>query len=85
MSTYFHQICLYYRCKIQGLDLVLKSINCDKYVPKFKHYGINEYTILHLTASDLRVMDVDENDITSIMNALNVLNKTSDLINLQLS
>lgn len=51
----------------------------------FKDYGINEYTILHLTASDLRFMDVDENDITPIMNALNVLNKTSDLINLQLS
>lgn len=73
------------RCKIRGLDFILKSINCVKYKSKFEEYGINEHTMLHLTANDLRLMDVDNNDIHSILTAVNILNKTLDLSEVRLS
>jgi len=62
--------------KIRGLDLILKSINCENYKPVFDKHGINEHSLVNLTASDLRLMNVDNKDITSIMTAVNVLKKT---------
>jgi len=41
--------------------------------------------MLNLTANDLRYMDVDDNDITKIMTAVNVLNKTINLSEIRLS
>lgn len=80
-------MCLYFnsRCKIRGLDLILKSINCVKYKSKFEEYGINEQTMLYLTANDLRLMNVDNSDIHVILNAVNILNKTLDFKEVRLS
>lgn len=70
---------------MQGLDLILKSINCEKYNSTFKEHGIDEYTMLHLTANDLKYMNISEIDIVTIMNAVNVLNKTLNLSEIRLS
>lgn len=64
------------RYKIRGLDLILTSINCQQYKSLFESYGINEYTIVNMTDSDLKHMNVNEKDIATIMNAINVLNKS---------
>jgi len=64
------------RRKIQGLELILKSINCEKYKSKFENHGIDEYTFVQLSADDLRNLDIDSKDIKPILNAINVLNKT---------
>jgi len=65
-----------FRRKIQGLELILKSINCEKYKSKFENHGINEHTLIQLSADDLRYLDVDNKDIKTILNAINILNKT---------
>lgn len=70
---------------MQGIDLILTSIDCTKYKPTFEKYGINEHTMLNLTANDLRYMDIEDNDISAIMTALNILNKTINLSEMQLS
>ncbi|XP_015376133.1 PREDICTED: uncharacterized protein LOC107170512 [Diuraphis noxia] len=62
--------------KVQGLELILKSINCEKYISKFENHGINEHTLIQLSADDLKSLDVDNKDIKTILNAINVLNKT---------
>ncbi|XP_025193972.1 uncharacterized protein LOC112593681, partial [Melanaphis sacchari] len=63
-------------CEIQGLELILNSINCEKYKSKFENYGINEYTFAQLTVDDLKDLNVDNEDINTILTAINVLNKT---------
>lgn len=74
-----------YRQKIQGLDFILKSINCEKYTSTFVENGINEYMLLDLTANDLRIMGVDQNDVTIIMTAVNVLKQSQDIVDPRLS
>uniref|UniRef100_A0A2S2PWY8 SAM domain-containing protein n=1 Tax=Sipha flava TaxID=143950 RepID=A0A2S2PWY8_9HEMI len=71
--------------KIQGMDLILKSINCEKYKFVFEKHGINEHTMLHLTASDLKYLNVEDKDIQAILTAVDVLNKTLNLSETQLS
>ncbi|XP_050520270.1 uncharacterized protein LOC126893803 [Daktulosphaira vitifoliae] len=73
------------KVKLQGLDLILKSINCENYKSKFVEYGIDEYTMLYLTASDLRQLDVSECDIPVILSAISVLSKTSNYSKVKLS
>ncbi|CAI6345162.1 unnamed protein product [Macrosiphum euphorbiae] len=72
-------------CKIQGLELILKSINCEKYVSKFEKHGINEHTLILLSADDLRTLDVDNKDIYTILSAINILNKTLKNCEIRLS
>jgi len=67
------------------LELILKSINCEKYKSKFEKCGIDEHTIIQLTADDLRNLDVDNKDIYTILNAINILNKTLDYSEIKLS
>lgn len=67
------------------MDLILTSMNCTKYKPTFEKYGINEHTMLNLTANDLRYMDVDKNDIPTIMIVVNILNKTMNVSEMQLT
>ncbi|XP_060867541.1 uncharacterized protein LOC132942874 isoform X2 [Metopolophium dirhodum] len=62
--------------KLQGLELILKSINCEQYISKFENHGINERTLILLTADDLRSLDVDNKDIYTILSAINILNKS---------
>lgn len=57
------------------MDLILKSINCEKYKEKFDEHSINENTFLYLTANDLRTMDLDNNDIPKVLEVINILNK----------
>jgi len=83
--VYLLNLCYKFRCKIQGLDLILKSINCDKYKSKFENYGINEETLLHLTADDLIQMDIEKTDIQIILSAVNILNRTLNLSKIKLS
>uniref|UniRef100_A0A2S2NTT3 SAM domain-containing protein n=1 Tax=Schizaphis graminum TaxID=13262 RepID=A0A2S2NTT3_SCHGA len=71
--------------KVQGLELILKSINCEKYKSKFENRGINEHTFILLTADDLRYLDVDNKDIYTILTAINVLNKTLNNSEVRLS
>ncbi|XP_022170442.1 uncharacterized protein LOC111033820 [Myzus persicae] len=71
--------------KIQGLELILKSINCEKYKSKFETHGINEHTLILMSADDLRSLDVDNNDIYTILNAINILNKTLNHSEIRLS
>ncbi|KAL4103563.1 hypothetical protein QTP88_018924 [Uroleucon formosanum] len=70
---------------IQGLELILKSINCKKYKSKFENHGINEHIVIQLKENDLRNLDVDKKDINTILNAINVLNKTLDHSKIKLS
>lgn len=70
---------------MHGLELILKSINCEKYKSKFEEYGINEYIMVHLNATDLRYLDVDEKDIPTILTVVNVLNKTLNFQKVRLS
>lgn len=73
------------RCKIQGLDLILKSINCEKYKSTFDDHDIDEHTMLHLTESDLKYMNINDEDIVTILASVNVLNKTLNLSEIKLS
>lgn len=42
---------------MQGLGLILKSINCEKYKSKLENRGlITKHTLIQLTADDLRYM-----------------------------
>lgn len=70
---------------MQGIKLVLTSINCIRYKPTFDKYGINERTLLSLTANDLRYMDVNDEDIPKIMKAINILSKTINLSEIRLT
>lgn len=70
---------------MQGMDLILKSINCEKYKSMFEKHGINEHTMLQLTTSDLKYLNVEDKDIQAILGAVNVLNKTLNLSETQLS
>lgn len=63
----------------------MKSINCEHYKSKFVEYGIDEYIMLHLTASDLRQLDVSDRDIPEILSAISVLSKTSNYTKVKLS
>ncbi|XP_050437497.1 uncharacterized protein LOC126843759 [Adelges cooleyi] len=71
--------------KLRGLDFVLKSIECEKYKSKLIEYGIDEHIMVYLTASDLRQLDVSDTDIPLMLEAINVLNKTSTFNKLKLS
>ncbi|CAH1724563.1 uncharacterized protein LOC114130028 [Aphis gossypii] len=71
--------------KVQGLELILKSINCEKYKSKFEKHGINEHTFIQLIADDLRLLDVDNKDINTILTAINVLSKTLNHSEIRLS
>jgi len=79
---FVHLFCYYFsfafksRRKIQGLELILKSINCEKYKSQFENHGINEQTLILLSEDDLRRLGVDNSDIYTILNAINILNKT---------
>lgn len=70
---------------MQGLDLILNSINCEKYKQKLDEYGINQDTMLDLTANDLRVIDIDNKDIPTMLATINVLNKTRSSTEVKLS
>lgn len=76
---------LLFRQKIQGLDLILKSINCEEYKSKFDDYGIDEYSMLLLTESDLKYFGIEDKDCSLIYNAINVLKSPSNSSETKLS
>ncbi|VVC35922.1 Sterile alpha motif/pointed domain,Sterile alpha motif domain [Cinara cedri] len=71
--------------KIQGLDLILKSVNCEQYKSKFEDNEINEQAMLLLTESDLKYLEIKDKDCTSILNAINILRKTINSTEIKLS
>lgn len=70
---------------MRGLDLILKSVNCEKYKSKFLDYRLNEYTILQLTENDLKFFDIKDKDLSMILDAIGVLKKTLHLNEIKLS
>lgn len=67
------------------MDLILKSIDCEKYKSILEKHGINEHMMIYLTASDLEQINVDNKDIQTILTAVKTLDKTLNFSETQLS